>query len=164
MLVPLPRTASRNPCSLMMTDYYSKQRRAVPILKTSTAHVTPIFYSHWIIQYGDTHLFVRRQQTTIHELILRNLLQYPWAEATHNNNISLQTNCQEKRYETLIMHFRHYVAEHQHVLNILVQALTYAYSSQISCSTCTTGIQHGSLEISTWPKYLLTHMTILKRR
>lgn len=100
------------------------------------AHVANLFMGHGLISYGmPAYLLTDNgvQLVNTYFAIACSLLRIRHSTTTAYH---LQTNIQANRFnESVPIHLRHYVAEHQIDLDTFEQPLTYAYNPQIFSSS-----------------------------
>lgn len=98
----------------------------------------------------NTNVHVERKWHTIHWQFLCQAIHSPWREAINYTRLSPTEKWSGERYKkTIVTHLRHYVANLKCDWDIIVQPLTYAYSTQETRPTNTT------------PLFLSCHATVL---
>lgn len=128
----LSKTNQGNQRICVMTDRYFKLTRAISMSKTSPTHMTNIFLIHWTTPLGiSTYLLMDSRPQFVCKLFTL-VCEYLGIKHLKTAACHLQTNRRAKQLiQTVVIRFRHYVAEHGQNWEMCVQPHLYTHNTQI---------------------------------
>lgn len=111
ILVPFPKTKDGNQYLLLITNRYTKLKRATPATKPTAPHVAAIFLVHWTFPYGiPTYLLTYNGPQFVCKLFAA-LCSFFEAKTLTMTAYHPQTNGQTEWYNKYIVsRLHHYVA------------------------------------------------------
>lgn len=136
LLVPLPISPAGNNFVFFMTNRYTKLTRAIPLSKTTAAHVATAFLGNWIYPYGITGTVLSDNGSQFISAFLKTVCRVLGTRHVFTTSYHPPTNGNTELYnKTLVDRLRHYISEHQDDWDQYIQPRTYSYNTQVHRST-----------------------------
>lgn len=124
---------------MIITDRYSKQKRAVFTSRITAITVVWIFFAAWVAPYGiPSHVFTDNETQFLSQL-LDTLCTHLYTKHMKTSAYRPQTNRKAFRYsKTIVTRLRHYLPTHQQDWDLFVQPLKFAWNTKVHRPTNTT--------------------------
>ena len=128
---------------------------------TRALHIAMAFVTHWVTKFGPPRVLLSDNGPQLTAKVFQTACQIMGTRNRYTSTYHPPTNFQVERYNrTILQMLRHYVHDHQRDWDLFSETLTYAYRTQVHC---TTGYSPFELVLSRPPRHFAVESRLEER-